>query len=244
MIVKYGNYAVPTGQAGVAFTKRPKFNEGGMQWAETHRWDIDGLLLNTGSDSYAFTAQIQALIAAFASHNKDLYLYQNDGTTPTAHYIQTANTIGGTRVVEKSFPEAKGGAYVTNYVWKVAIEADYDTGYTGLQSFFEVIEWSGGGPKFIFLDTLNGSPQKQFVQDETTYRATQRGSAIGFISYPTPSAPIWPYAWHQDQSPYTRKSPKRTGPPGSESYTDWEISWTFTFEDAAPLFGSPNIWIG
>lgn len=242
MYVKYGSYVVPSGQAWVAFTKAPKWNEGGMQYAETHRWAITGLLLNSGADSYAFTTQINALVNAFAVNNQNIYLLQNDAVTPTSHSILTANTIGGTRVVEKTFPDAKGGAYVTNYIWGVVIEADVDTGYTGLQSWFERVQWVGGGPKFVMLETLNGPPQKQWVQDQTPYKATQSGVAVGFTSYPTPPASLWPYALHQDQSPFEMKSPRRTGPPNNVSYTDWEINWTYNHEDAAPLAGLPNIW--
>lgn len=242
MFVKYGGYTVPSGQAWVAFTKSPKFNEGGQQFAETHRWAITGLLINSGADSYAFTTQINALISAFSTNNKDLFLLQNDGVTQTAHSILTANTIGGTRVVEKTFPDAKGGAYVTNYVWGVVVEADILTGYTGLQSFFERVQWVGGGPKFVMLQTLNGPSQKQWVQDQTPYKAMQTGRAIGFTSYPVPPSPLWPYALHQDESPFEMSSPKRTGPPGNATYTDWEISWTYNHEDAAPLAGFPNIW--
>lgn len=243
MFVKYGNYTVPSGQAWVAFTKAPKFNSGGMQFAETHRWAITGLLLNSGGDPVAFTAAINNLINAFSKNNQDIYLLQNDGVTPTAHFIQTANTIGGTRVVEKTFPDAKGGAYVTNYIWGAVVEADVDTGYTGLQSFFERIQWIGGGPKFVMLSTLNGPPQTQWVQDQTPYKATQTGSAVGFTGYPIPPAPLWPEALHSDQSPFEMKSPTRTGPPQNITYTDFEITWTYNHESAVPLAGLPKFWI-
>lgn len=242
MYVKYGTYTVGASQAFVSFSRSPKYNEGGIQFAETQRWDITGMLLNSGADSYAFTSQINALINAFSVNNQDITLLQADGVTPTAQSIKTADTIGGTRVVARSFPDNNGPTYVTNYVWTVAVEADVLTGYTGLQSFFETVEWSGGGPKFVFLETLNGPPQKQFVQDMTPYRATQRGTAIGFSGYPIPSAPLWPYAVHTDQSPITMKSPKRTGPIGAARFTDFEISWVYFHEDAAPMPGLPNIW--
>lgn len=242
MYVKYGSYTVPSGQAWVAFTKAPKYNDGGIQFAETHRWAITGILLNSGGDPYAFTATINALVNAFAVNNQNIYLLQNDGVTPTSHSILTANTLGGTRVVEKTFPDARNGAYVTNYVWGAVVEADVLTGYSGLQSFFETVQWVGGGPRFIMLETLNGPSQKQWVQDQTPYKATQSGTAIGFASYPVPPSPLWPYAQHQGDSPFTMKSPRRTGPLGAAKYTDWEINWSYVFEDAAPLGGVPNRW--
>jgi hypothetical protein len=242
MFVKYGSYVVPSGQAWVNFTYRPRYNSGGIQDAQTRRWDINGMLLNSGGDPVAFTAAVNGLINAFSVNGQDLSLLQNDGVTTTAHFITNSQTIGGTRVVETNFPEGKGAAYVTHYLWHVAIEADMDIGYNGLQAFFEVVSWVGGGPEFIMLKTLNGPSQKQFVVDETPYRATQRGSAIGFRAYPSPPPPLWPYAWHQDQSPLDFKSPKRAGPPGQAFYTDFEVSWNYSFEDASPMGGTPNIW--
>ena len=54
----------------------------------------------------------------------------------------------------------------------------------GLVSWTESLALTGGGPQFGYLLTLNGPPQKQLLRQQTTFKATQQGEAVGLTDYP------------------------------------------------------------
>jgi hypothetical protein len=89
----------------------------------------------------------------------------------------------------------------------------------------------------VYLPVLNGPAIKQMVQQQTTYRVTQSGRAVGYMGYPFPAAPIWPDAWHSDSSSVTRKLPRLSGSGSSAVETEFEVTWSYQFESASPLLG-------
>ncbi len=72
--------------------------------------------------------------------------------------------------------------------------------------------------------------------------ATQSGKAVGFLSYPTPRAPLWPGALLNDRMRVSYTSPHRSGHDGGQAYTNFGVQWTYHFESAVPLVGQPNTW--
>lgn len=240
MYLKYGNYRHADNEASVVISKEALLGPGGMIRGVRERWTIQGRL--QAEDQAGLTAAIEALNAAYRWQDQDVAFYTDDDQL-TSHAIDTSAANGGVRViVPPSFPEGKGAEYSTFRNYTIALEAELLDPNATILSWHETISFSGGGPQFAFLETIDGAPQKQLLKQFTTFHATQTGEATGCFNYPAAAVPLWPGAEHVDRRQLRFDVPKRSGPPGQPKYTEFKVSWTYTFEDGAPLFGLPSAW--
>jgi hypothetical protein len=240
MYLKYGNYQHAANEVSVVISRQGIFSDGGIPRGVRERWDIQGRL--QAADQASLTAAINALTAAYSLQAQDVGFFL-DGGQPTSHVISAATTNGGVRVVvPPSFPEGKGAEYSTFRSYTIALEAERLDGQATLLNWTETLRFRGGGPQFAFLEPINGSPQKQLLKQATTFHATQSGEALGYLSYPLPATPIWPDAEHVNQREVHYELPKRSGRPGSPTYTQFKIGWSYQFEDSGPLVGLPTAW--
>lgn len=244
MILKYGNYTHQIDECAVAITGGNRFNSGGQLLSLINRWSVRGMLF--GGDLADITTKISALEAAYNIQNQDVTLLRDDGVTPTAHGIKTANCLGGVRTDGVNYPLGEGAEYGGLFrTYVVNIEAEIPITGAGaplLTEFSERLAFSGGGPKFVILQALAGPPIKQYTADFQPYRATQSGRLVGWLNPVPANAPIWPLSLKTESSQVTNGSPKRTGPVGSVTYTEFESTWNYQFEDPFPLVGTPSLW--
>ena len=240
MYLKYGSYQHPPGEASVVISKQALFSEAGLPRGVRERWDIQGRL--QAADQAALSAAIDALSAAYAVQAQDVGFYFDDGQ-PSSHRIVSASTNGGVRVAAPpSFPEGKGAEYSTFRNYSLALEAELLDATATIIHWNERLNFSGGGPQFAFLQPINGLPIKQLLRQATPYRATQSGEAVGYQSYPVPASPLWPDSEHINRREVHYELPKRMGPTGSASYTQYKVTWAYHFESATPLVGAPTGW--
>jgi len=240
MYLRYGNYQHAVGEASVTISRHGLFSEAGLPRGVRERWDVQGRL--QANDQGALTAAIQALVAAYSVQGQDVGFYF-DGGQPSGHHITSAATNSGVRVVmPPCFPDGKGAEYSTYRTYVLALEADWlDPGAT-LLMWTETLSFQGGGPQVAFLEPINGLPQKQLLKQATTFRVSQNGQAVGYLAYPVPAAPIWPAAEHVDRRSVRVDPPKRSGPPGYPTFTEYRVTWSYSFEDSGPLVGLPTAW--
>jgi hypothetical protein len=240
MYLKYGSYQHAANEASVVISKDTVFSEAGTARGLRERWNIQGRL--QADDQAALTAAIGALEAAYAVQAQDVGFYVDDGQ-PTSHRIESAATLGGVRVISPpSFPQGQGAEYSTFRTYSIVLEAEWLDTQAGLLSWHESIRFSGGGPQFGHLEPINGQPVKQLLKQATTYRAVQSGEAVGYLAYPVPALPIWPQAEHVNRREIHFDLPRRSGPPGHATYTQFKVRWSYVFEDAGPLLGLPTAW--
>lgn len=240
MYLQYGSYQHASGEVSVVISKQGLFTDAGMSRAVRERWEIQGQL--HAATPAAVSTAIDALVAAYAVQGQDLGFYFDDGQ-PSSHAIDSSATNGGVRVVvPPSFPQGRGAEYSTFRNYTIVLEAEWlDTG-TALLSWHETLQFRGGGPQFAFLQPIAGAPVKQVLRQATTYHVTQSGEAVGQQAYPTPPGPIWPASEHVNQRQVRYELPKRMGPTGQATFTQYKVSWTYQFEAAAPLVGLPSSW--
>ncbi len=234
--LKYGSYQHETNEADVSIARVARFNSGGQRIGYTETWRITGRL--HAADQAAITAAINSLRGAYLDGN-DLTLFLDNGTA-MAHSLTSVNAIGGTRVIEgPEFREGAGAEYSTFRTYQIAVEADIRTANVPFLAWTESVSFQGGGgAAFVHLRPLTGLPQKQQVAQATTYRATQSGSAVGELSYPSFPGPLWFSDEIAEQRQITYKAPKRAG----LTYVEFEVSWSYSFESAIILVGFPNLW--
>lgn len=233
MILKYGTYSHASGEASIVVEKKVNESETGVKISFTETWTITGWL--HADDTAGLTTAILALESAYGVNGYDLGLYLDDGATVTAHYMQTALARGGTRVKSLKYPKGDGAEYTTYRQYEIIVEAEFPMGNAGITAYEETVTLTGGGPLYVFLETLTGPPQKQLVKQQTTYKATQAGSATGDIAYPSIPAPLWPDAEHVTRRSIAKMHPRIA----RQTLTDYTVSWSYEFESSTPLIGSP-----
>jgi hypothetical protein len=240
MYLKYGNYQHAANEAAVTITRQAIFSDAGLQRGVRERWEIEGRL--QAGDPASVTAALDALAAAYSIQAQDVGFYLDSGE-PTSHRIISAQTNGGVRVVvPPSFPQGKGAEYSTFRSYTIALEAEWLDPQATLIHWHETLSFKGGGPKFAHLEPINGQPVKQLLKQATVFHATQTGEAVGYRNYPTPALPIWPAAEHVEQREVRYELPRRMGPPGNPTYTEFKVTWSYQFEDAGPFVGLPTAW--
>lgn len=241
MQLKYGSYTHAQGECGISIQQANVRNDGNQVIATRETWQISGMLIGTSAAN--IDSQVAALIAAYADDGKDLILLLPNGSQST-HKLLNRNTLGGTHVVQPpSFPEGRGAEGATYRTFALTVEAELPVSGSqfALISFEESLSMSGGGPAYGHLEPLVGAPIKQLLKQQTTYRVTQQGSAVGYRLYPTPPGPIWPGALVRAPD-IQRRGPRRHGSGGNTDYSHFTTTWVYQFEAAGALVGVPHAW--
>ena len=239
MQLSYAGIALAANAATVAISREAVLNMAGVPYEYRERWDVQAQVF--GDDQAALKVAINDVVTAFSIQGGDLLLYHNDGTTLSSHTLVNAATLSGVRVVSgPSFPQGQGAEYATYRTFNVALEAEFPaTLFDGLIEFEETLAFEGGGPLFTHLQPVNGPPQKQLLAEFTPFRAMQDGHAVGYLSWPLPSLPIWPGALVRAGSPRRTSPRKRPG-----GFTHFPVQWRYEFESVLPLLGDPHVWVG
>lgn len=236
MIFKYGSYAHADNEVTVGFTKRAAYTDRGAKHIERRTMLISGKL--HGDDVDDLTTNIQAMEAAYVD-GRNAILYQSDGSTETAHQLINSSALGGVRVVRPpSFSDPIQGEYTTWRTFQIELEADY-LALTGLLAFEETVTRQGtGGPRYAYLECVEGEPEKQQVSEKTVSMLVQTGRAVGVTTYPEPPGPL--FAGDEDgvERTVSLRSPLNV----LGFSTDWGIEWTYRFRRAGSgLNAVPNI---
>jgi hypothetical protein len=242
MYLQYGSYRHATNEAAVTITRQTNWNDGGQALGFTESWHITGFLV--AASQAALTTALADLKAAYNRQAQNLSLHLDDGTL-TNHFLNSAQCIGGTRVTEgPTFPEGQGAEYSTFRSYSIVVQGEVADPRVRLLTWSESLAFSGGGPMYVHLQPITGLPVKQQVADATTYRVTQSGEAVGRFTYPSPPGPIWPAALLPHLNQFHQRTPRRSGPIGSPDYTEFPITWSYSFESAVSLRGNPIRWLG
>lgn len=242
MILRYGPYTHEQDEIIFSESKRDELNQGGLPYKRIVTWSIQGQLI--GSSATELATKMNALDAAYSRYFFDAVLTDNSGVE--LRRMRTGTSVSGVRPTPPSYP-ADRTAFTTYMPYTVSLTAEYPIGPKGqeggidpfqLLSFSETIALSGGGPRYVVIQTANTKPQRQMLFSHTPYRAIQSGSAMGRFGYPPIPKPMFPGA--QVAAPnITRNGPRREG----FKLEGYAISWSYEFESAEPLVGVPNVWV-
>lgn len=235
MILKYGDYTHSAGEVTLTVSKEKTYAETGQQTGYREAWSIRGVL--QADNVSVLTSDLTALEAAYSVNGRNLILYQDDGATPTVHAIASAGTASGVRITKFAYPIGDNTEYVTSRTYEIEAEAQIIQTNAEFDTWNETITVRGGGPRFVYLQTLLGQPQKQIVAQSTPYFATQFGTAVGLLRYPTFPSSLFPQHEHLDQRVQSKISPEVN----PNTPTRYQIQWNYEFESASPLFGVPGI---
>jgi hypothetical protein len=240
MYLRYGNYIHANNEVGFTITKEAKRTQGGTFYAYHEKWTCKGDLLNYGTQG-AISAAIQGITAAYSQDGQDLVFLLDDGVTPSAHQLISANCNGGTRIVQvPSFPDTYGSGeyqpgYGRSYTFAVEGETQLDTDNVYL-TFTETLSFKGnGGPIIVYQQVAQGPWIPQQTSETSLFHATQSGSAVGLYGYPQIPPPLWPQALINQEIGEGLDSPRRF------SQYEWPVTWSYTFQSNGPLIGLPHL---
>ena len=198
---------------------------------QSQTWQINAYL--QASTQSGITSAINSLVSALSTSDGTLTLYINNGTTKSSHEVTNC------RLQSVDYPEGSGSEYANHRTVNLTVNGYADISKDDdIVSYQESLSLSGGGSRYILLETLNGVPKKFTQKEKTIYRATQSGSATGKTSYPTISAPLFP-GQEIDENPSVSKDHTYTES-GEERFS---ISWSYEFASATEFANTnPNTW--
>lgn len=236
MIFRYGNYSHADNEVTVDYQQQSVYSTRAARHLTRRTMTIEGK--KHGTDVTDLTNELNLLILAYATDNRDAVLFDNLGNR-TAHLMLTSLALGGVKVVKPpTFGTVVVGEYTTWRNFSITLEGDFLALVENVLAFQETITSTGtGGQRNVFLETISGLPQKQTVASRTVTSAIQTGSAVGVLSYPVPASPLFPAAEDQDQRVIERRSPLSL----LGFKTEFGVQWTYKYRAAGvPLIGLPQ----
>lgn len=246
LYLQVGANVFDNGENWIRVSRQSLIGQYGSRHARRHTWVINGVLEESGVQADIDTAMGERE-TWFSTDGQDVYLKFADATN-TQHVLLNSSTVDGVRFKDfqwlDSGPERLWGAgteYATKRTYRVIAEAEVvDQDGTDLFSFRESFEQIGnGGPDFAYPENLILPPTRQDTKNFTRGRAVQYGTAVGFLGYPTPTAPYYPGLVKPHNYRVRYETPQRVG---SVRNTFFTVHWTYLFEaDVAILAGPPAL---
>ena len=186
---------------------------------------------------------IATLVAAYAIPGQDLLLYDSNGNL-TAHQLRSAGSLGGRVLCSPQLPR---GAGPSNFDLpqlhaggrsRIPVELD-DHPRLARGALFRRHLW----PRvrvFARSQRLPARPDRQAGHDAKG-RAARAWHRL--IRLPRAAGPnLGLCSSIRNQRKIDCHLPKRTGPTGFGSYTDYTVHWVYSFESISPLAGLPTPW--
>lgn len=250
MILRYGNYTHAANECTVARTVRRVLNARQFSVRIVRTWDVKGTL--QADDARDLITKKNRLERAYWVPYQDLVLLLDDGTVHDS--LRNAGSTTGVVPQGPDFPTgegAEGGTYLT---YALSAEAAFEFEPGGqtvggapfeaqqaqqvLEEWVETLTETGGGPRYVVVDTVGGDPVRQLLNRKTKYRYTQVGQATGRYGFPTPPGPKWPEWENAAERSVTNSGPVREG----IRLVKYTTSWSYQFESTTSLSAPPSPW--
>ncbi len=240
MQLVYGGFAHAVNEGTIVTNKEIIRSAAELPYAVKETWNITGFA--QAANQNALIGRLTAMEAAYSRDYQTIALLANDGSV--ARFMKGLTRVGGVLIKGGvSYPDggANDAEFSTYRRFSITVEGTYNiTEANVILSWTELLTFTGGGPKFVYLVPILGKPLRQQVNEFTPNTVTQQGEASALYAYPNPALPIWPDAEHVERRRITPKSPKRGGGSQAPFYYEYPVSWSYEFESADDLIGTPT----
>jgi hypothetical protein len=240
VIFSYNGFRHQQNEVSFTIDSQALRSQGNVFYAQRVRWTCRGAILGQTTQA-GITAAIEQYQSVYSQDGGDVVFYLDDGVTPTAQALYSADCIGGTRIVQSiSFPATYGTAqYIPGYGPDYSFVIEGELALTNqniiLKYHEEVATHGTGGPNIVWIPVAQGPYIQQQTTEQSTYRVTQSGSAVGLYYSPSPPPPIFPAAELGTMREIKYGSPEQYG------LYNWPVSWSYTFESSGGIGnGQPN----
>lgn len=229
--LKYGTYEHSEGEVSAQIVRQAVLGQVGYRTHRRERWTVTGVLI--AASQSALQTEMDSLKAAYDQDGRDLtFLFDDD--TETHHKIVNSDTLNGVRIRMFQWLDGLPGQWGahTEYTlmrsFRFMAEAEIlDQEESDLFYWNEVIEQIGnGGPDFAVQENLTGIPIRQETKNFTAGRAVQRGTAMGFTSYPSLPAVLFPGLLKPHSARPSYETPKQFG---RQRHTLYPIHWNYQY---------------
>lgn len=231
----YGNYTHADNEVELqSITRQMVVDATGRAQSIKHQWKVRGVL--QAASQAALDSALSNLEDAYAENGHSAVLKLNSGAN-SVHVLDSSQTVGGVKVVGGvDYPVGDGTEFVTSRTYAITLEAEFPFAPAGrIIKWQESIRFSGGGPKFVWLETSRGKPVKQKTQEQTLYRAVQSGSAVGYLQRLPPPGALAPQLLITPPE-IEYGNPQRNG----NTLHSYPTKWTYRMADAAPIVALPR----
>jgi len=234
MLLKYdtgSTYSFNESTTAMQISTQFVFDSRGRADKQEQTWQITTVIQDDSQTG--ITSKISDLVSALSEPEGTLTLYNNNGTTPSAHIVTNCHTQS------ISYPKGTGAEYANQRTVELSV-----TGYTDIPkdddivSFQETLSFSGGGARNILHETISSTPKKYQTNKKTIYRVTQSGSATGKTAYPTPPGKLFPGQEIEENAQTTKNAPYKES--GEQRFN---ITWSYQYASATEFANTdPNTW--
>ena len=234
-VVRYGSYAHNAGEVFWTDAVQTQIVQG---VAVTRTITVSLDIKVFGDTAALIAASMGSMQNAYWQPGRDLTLSDDNGTVLRS--LRSAGSLSGVQCVEgPSLVGTTPGEFTTYATLRATFQATFQAqaGQALVYDWTQSLSIEGGGPLYVWQPAISGPPLKVMVQDQTTYRATQTGSAKGLLSYPPVPPPVFGVGALMGNPQITRASPLRNG----QGFTEWPVTWSYQFESASPLIGLPGL---
>jgi hypothetical protein len=231
---KYGTFEHDQNTVALRITLVSLFDRFRRRMGESIRYDVVGVIKGTSQSD--LTSKLTALELAYKDDYKDWTLFLDDGTTPTVHAIESADTFGGTKVLSGisylKGPWTGRPEYANQRSFAVSLGCEKRVG-EGYFSWKERLTIRGtGGPRWVYSPNIANDPQSQTLQAATAFLFIQEGVLVSREDYYAPNDPIYPLIEHEEQREITYETADDIVVGGQEMF---KTHWRYVME--ATTFG-------
>lgn len=222
------------------FTSEPIYDRRNIWRTSMVRMYLRGQIRpNSSPTQTEIKTALDSLAAAYANNNFDIALYHDDGTR-SHFYMTSSDSLGGTKVVVRDYPDLVNPCDYANGVgYRIVVEAEYPVNELSPMVFVETLDFTGNcGPVYTWQTPRSGPPFRELESEQSQQVVRQSGHALGLTGYPLIPDPIWPALELQHLRRITPKGPEAAG--ANLRYRDFGMSWEYTFISGEPLSGLPT----
>lgn len=216
----------------VTMAYRTQYSPRNRKLIETRTVNLSGEFIYSSTQS--IVNQVNAAISAYSQDYKD-FTYTVGGVL--AHQLRNdSSCISGVKVIAKNFPSGSPEQLATTRTFGATLQAKYDVCEDNIVQWTESLEVIGtGGAIKNLVNTLYG-PLFIITATSSAVIVGQRGTALGFNTYPNPPAPIGNTgAEFLDRRRITQTSGTQQGTGIRYYRTSWSYQFAFSFiQNALP----------
>jgi len=216
----------------VTMDYRTQYSPRNKKLFETRTVNLRGEFIYSTTQS--IVNQVNSAIQAYSQDYKD-FRYTVGGVL--AHQLlNDASCFSGVKVISKNFPSGSPEQLASTRTFGVTLQAKYDVAEENIAQWTESLEVIGtGGPIKNLINTLYG-PILLITSISSAVMVVQRGTAVGFNTYPFPPPPIGNSgAELLDRRRITQTSGTQQGTGLRYFRTSWSYQFAFSsITDAIP----------
>ena len=223
------------------FTVDPVYDRRGIWRTTMRRLYLRGQIIPNSAPTQAeMLTGLDEIREAYGGNNFDIALYHDDGTR-SHFYLTSADSLGGTKVRVRDYPDLTNPAdYCTGVGYRIIIEAEYPANQLSPMAWNETIETIGtGGPTYRYQTPRTGLPRREIETQRSIQIIRQSGFALGLTGEPLHDDPLLPNWEEQKLREITRIGPTAAGE--NLRFINWGKRWSYTFFCPEPQLIFPNV---